>query len=180
MKRNLILILVSVFFLTSCKSEDSDTKIAEAIKHYYDDYYFKQNFKIDFVDVKIIKKDSVNLDSVHQILLKDKLLIISNKICASLNDSDKNIINYIRESGQTKEYKDYVNELNNSIGQGNAGNGNNINFYLKYTLTNLNNNIKQNEILENYYIVLDKNYNVITTSKSNFKDLIKLDLRWAK
>jgi disulfide oxidoreductase YuzD len=180
MKRNLILVFASIFLMTSCnKNDDSDTEIAEIIKHYYDDYYFKQNYKIDFVDIKIKKRDSVNLDSVHQILLKNKLLIISNKICTSLNDSNKNIFNYISQSGQTDEYKNYVKELNMLIGQGDAGNGSNITFYLKFTLTNLNTNLKYNEILENYYIVLDKDNNVITVSKNNYKDLIKLNLKFA-
>nr|WP_315188675.1 hypothetical protein [uncultured Flavobacterium sp.] len=171
MKRNLILVILSICMLTACKkSEDLDIKTTEAIKRHFDDFYFKQNYKIDFVDIKIIERDSISLDSVHQMFLKGKLLSISNKISASLVDSNENRQNYITEAGETQEYRDYARELDGTIGD---GNGIYINAYLKYTLTNLNTNIKENIILENHYFVLDKNFKVKSNSKIDIKKSFK-------
>jgi len=178
MKRNLIFIFLAICILNGCKKiEDTDVKITDAIKRYTDDLYFKQNYKIDFVDFKILKRDSISLDSVHQIFLKEKLLSISNKVNVSLGGSNENRFNYITQAGETKEYKDYAREIDGTIG---VGNGIYINAYLKYTITNLNTNIKQNIIFENYYYVMDKNFIVKDASPNDIKKSLKQEREFLK
>jgi hypothetical protein len=180
MKRNLILLIISISILTACKKGediDIDLKITEAIKHNFDDFYFKQNYKIDFVEIKIIKRDSISLDSVHQMFLKEKLLSISNKISSSSSVSNEKILNYVTQAGETNEFKDYARKIDGTIGD---GNGIYINSYLKYTITNLNTNIRQNIILKNYYFVLDKNFIVKNASKSDIKKSFKQEREFLK
>lgn len=176
--KNSIFIFLVICTLNSCKkSEDTDIKITEAIKSYSDDFYFKQNYRIDFIDVKILKRDSISLDSVHQMFLKEKLLYFSSKINDSLGGLNENRFNYVTQAGNKKEYKEYAREIDGTIGD---GNGIYINAYLKYTITDLNTNIKQNKILENYYFILDKEFVVKNASQKDIKKSFKQEQEFLK
>ncbi|WP_333877199.1 hypothetical protein [Flavobacterium sp.] len=167
MKNKIILLIVFSIGFISCNMQSDDTrmKATESIKVYFDDFYFEKNIKIDFVEIRVNRIEDISLDSVHQLKLKSKLLEIA---------SHSTNINTIREAGKTKEFSDYADELNETFGD---GLGFNVDAYLKFSLTDLNSHQKQNQILKNCYFVIDKDFNVLDASQTDFKKLIQMEAK---
>lgn len=160
--RNIAIFLI-IMGLSSCNlfKQKDELKILEGIKKYHEDYVFKNNLKVEFIDIRIIKYNelvSQKMDSLLKKFVVDKLIGIEVKLSKlSYDDMIRSGINYTEEAGNSQEFGNYVKNIKRYSGQ----KGFEAHVYLKYTMMDINGNHISNHIDEDNTYFLSKDFSVI-------------------
>lgn len=161
----LFLILIS---LNSCKNIN-EKNIIEATRQNTEDYYFKNNYKINIIDHKLINYKELNSDQTDSII---KLLVEAKLINTAVKLSDRNVndfylmdvnsqISFIDDAGKALEYKEYVQNIKKNMGQ----NTYECHFYSKFITSDQSGNNESNHLYEDRVYLLNNKFQVLDILK---------------
>jgi hypothetical protein len=166
MKSNFYSIFI-FFFLISCNyfNQGNESKILEETKKYTENYFFKNNYKVEMIDFKLNSYKEIDIketDSLISRFMKNKLLTVAIKLS---NQKTEDFFamdsmwqeNFIDKAAITDECKMYAQDLKKNMGQ----KGYEVHIYSKYVTMDMNGNNQSNHLLEDRTYLLNKDFLVL-------------------
>ena len=139
-----------------------ESRFIEEIKNYNEDYFFKNNLKVEFVSVKITNYNEINsqkMDSLLRTFLINKLLAVEVKISKlSYKDMIRSGIDYSNEAVNSPEYENYAKSIRKYRGQI----GYKVQPYMKYIIRDMNGNHVSNHIEDAITYYFSNDFKIIT------------------
>ncbi len=153
---------------TSCISSSKETegKIIKSVSAYMSDEFFKNNYNLNIIEVRINTLKTKTMDSIMYLVMKEVLL--KNAYWISNPDQKGKTMDlgkFTISSSSVEEAKkvpEYLN-LKKIVSQYSHDQiGYEVGIYFKSTYTNSNNQ-SENYLLDDLFFVLDQNFKIIYT-----------------
>lgn len=159
---------IPIFVGFSCSNilENNDKEITKSAKKYTEDYYFKNNLNVEFIDFNLNKLEKLNsseMDSIIVRMIKNEIIKITFRIGNyNIQDmssaiSDPNFKKNAEIAGNSFELKSYSDSLKIYMNKP----GFIAHFYSKYKLFDQENNFLNNKLYQDRTYLISDNYKVI-------------------
>jgi len=166
MHRLLLFILLLIGFSCNNILKNNDEEVTKSARKYTEDFYFKNNINVEFLEFNLIKLDNLNsseMDSIITRMIKNELLKTALKIGnyniqeMSSAFSDPDFSKYTDAASQSFEWKSYSDSLKIYMSKpGYIGH-----FYSKFKLLDQENNFLNNKLYEDRSYLISEKYKVI-------------------
>jgi hypothetical protein len=166
MHRLLLFIFILIGFSCNNIINNNDDEVAKSARKYTEDFYFKNNVKVEFLEFNLIQLDNLNsseMDSIIFRMIKNELLKTALKIGGYNNQeisfafSDPDFSKYRDAASKSFEYKSYSDSLKIYMYKP----GYIAHFYSKFKLSDQENNFLNNRLYEDRAYLISENYKVI-------------------
>jgi|688.fasta_scaffold236578_2 hypothetical protein len=166
MQRLLLFIFILIGFSCNNIINNNDEEVTKSARKYTEDFYFKNNVNVEFLEFNLIKLDNLNsseMDSIIFRMIKNELLKTALKIGGYNNQeissafSDPDFSKYRDAASKSFEYQSYRDSLKIYMYKP----GYIAHFYSKFKLSDQENNFLNNRLYEDRTYLISENYKVI-------------------